>query len=63
MICDLPSARMSQEARECQIHDETAGTSCPGARQTRILTSSPVPTYICLTVGRRPIPLSLSLPI
>lgn len=63
MICDSPSARMSQEARECQTRDDTADTSCPGARQTRILTSSPAPTYICLTVGRRPTPLSLSLPI
>lgn len=50
MACDLPFARMRCEACECQRHDDAAGTSCPGARQTRIVTLSPIPTYTCLTV-------------
>ena len=50
MACDLPFARTRCKACECQHRDDAAGTSCPGARQTRIVTLSPVPTYTCLTV-------------
>lgn len=58
MISDLQHAEMRHEVQKHQTHGDTIGD-----RQTSFLTPSPVPAYICLTVGRWLTLLSLSYPI